>query len=282
MSLSDSMFDRESSVHNLPDEAPKRDAPEPQERLSELPETNEEVAKPDVDKQAASAKGEVDDEDSDIEPSELEGYKKALKAARGDKRKMRKAWQEADRKLAEFEGRMAAMSQMQQHQGKPQEPVGPQHPDFYADPEAHLTAMERSLMASIEDRDFRSRANMSEELISEKHEDYDQAKRAFISVASQPGNQWMWNQVTSSALPAKIVYREGKKLLGGGPDEEIKKLRQEIEQLKSGRSGSVESDDGDEAPVRSIPKSIAGARGSGASAKESWAGPRTAKEIFGR
>ena len=116
-----SILSDEPSLHTLPEGPEGEPSSEPgteteaeQGATPEPAEAKKADAKP--KQEAKPAVGDDDDESDKLEPRDLEGFKKALAAARGDKRKERKKWQEAERKLAEFEGRHRALEQMQQRQ----------------------------------------------------------------------------------------------------------------------------------------------------------------------
>lgn len=279
----DSILHDEPSVHTLPD-GPESDSL-PEEHVAEVKaDKGETPAK--VEAKASTKPepetgdgGDPEDADSDPIDQSVEGLKKAISAVRGDKRKMRKKWQETQRRVDQLEGQLAAFQQMgARREPEPKAEPAAKGPDFYASPEEYISAKEKALQAHVEHRDFQTRANISEALLSEQHEDYEAAKAAFVKAAQSA--PWLWQQVTADVLPARVVYREGKKLLGGGVSEVEAKLQAEIAELKAKMAGG-EAEQAAKAPSRPIPKSNASARGTGAGAKKAWSGPRSLNEIIG-
>ena len=288
----DSILADEPSVHTLPDGPQSDSAPEPVEPRAEP----RRVEKTEPDKVKASAKPatetvEDDDEGEENDPVDqsLEGLKKALTAVRGDKRTMRKKWREAERKaedtarrIAQLEGQLTAYQQIGARPAQSNEPAKPQLPDFYGNPEEHLSAREKVLREEMKKaiRDevgFEIRANISEALLTEQNSDYEDAKRAFMLAAQSDSN--LWQKVAADPMPARVVYREGKKLLGNHVSEREAQLQAELDELKAKMAGgSVETS---RPSVKPIPKSIASARGTGNGVPQAWNGPRSMKDILG-
>lgn len=284
----DSILSDEPSVHTLPD-GPEGDpssetASEPEAQPTEADEAPEAESKASAKPKVETAKGdEHDDEDPDPSDFSAPGLRKALTAERKLKKDERKKRQEYERKLAQLEGQIQALTQ---HGARPQSapPKPSEDPEsaFYGNPVAFVEARLAKAAEEAEAKEFRKRADRSERRMLREHDDYNEAKAAFQSAAQKA--PWLWQQVTADEdlEPAEVVYREGKRLLGGGNggsgnaayEERIKALEAEIAEARSGAGGA-------KTPVKPIPKSIAAARGSGASAKPARSGTRSMEEILG-
>ena len=281
----DSILADEPSLHTLPD-GPKSDS-SPRETAEPKSEpVKSERTEPTKIEARTATETVVDDDDEGEEPNvdqSLEGLKKALTAVRGDKRTMRKKWREAEkraedtaRRIAQLEGQITAYSSMGPRQDERKaEPV--KGPDFYGSPEEYIAHQQKALREQFREEQFRRDATRSERRFRRDHQDYEEAKAAFVRAAQ--GNPQVWQAVIDDPDPAEVVYSEGKKILRGGVSESESQLRAELAELKAKvASGSVETS---RAPARPIPKSIAGARGTGNGVPQAWSGPRSMKEILG-
>lgn len=318
----DSILSDEPSIHTLPDgnASEKRAEPssepvaEPVE-TSEASETPAEKVEAQGQKPATVTVADDDDDDKDdpVDQS-LEGLRKALTAVRGDKRKARKQWREAEkraeeaaksaaetaRRLAALEGQLAVYQQMGARPQAPAEvPKPEQLPDFFGDPDAHLTAREKRIRDEIREaresmkaETFKRDADRSERRLRREYQDYDEAKTAFMRAVLDERGQIrdprLWSLVTDDPEPAEVVYTEGKKLLRGGKPESEAKMEAEIAELKaqlasqSGRSVASVEQPRSAAQPKPVPKpSIASARGTGNGVPKAYAGPRSTREIFG-
>jgi DNA segregation ATPase FtsK/SpoIIIE-like protein len=239
-------------------------------------------------KPAVTAKASVadDEEEGDPDPADASttGLRKALTAVRGDKRKARAQWREAEaraaeaeRKMALLEGQIAAFNQIHP------KPVAPQQqpaqadelPDFFLKPEEYISQREKRIRDELKQVEFKVRADIDEAHVSEQHDDYNQAKAAFIAATQQ--QPWLWQAMMQQTRPARYVYQEGKKMLGGGASESEAKLKAELEQLRA----EVSQLKSKPAPLSPPKPSTASARGNGSSASGTWSGPRSLEEILG-
>lgn len=299
----DSILSDEPSVHTLPDSA---ESESPSEKVAEpAPEPASEGEKPkpavEVKASAKPVTAKVTDDDEDDEADDpaveqnLEGLKRSLAASRGDKRKLKKQWREAEkrvedtaRQIAELKGQLTAFQQMGQRQVEPKVEE-PKLPDFFGAPEEHLTQREKilreqfladqkSLREQVREEQFKRDATRSERRMSKEHEDYNEAKAAFM--AAVPNDPRLWSMVLEDPEPAEVVYAEGKRLLRGGKSEREAELEAKLAELEAKASGSV-TETAKPVARPPIPKSIAGARGTGNSIKQAWSGPRSSKEIYG-
>jgi hypothetical protein len=273
---------------------PQGDAATPAETEAEPTpsETLEVEAKPESSA-AKPTETAGDDGDQEPVPDDLTGLKKALSAARGDRRKVRKQWQEAELRLAKLEGHFQALHQMGARQQPEQvrQPEVPKIPDFFAAPEDHLTHREQVLRAQLKaeleteasrlrDEQFRRDAVRSEKRMRKEAQDYDEARTAVLR--AHGSNSQFWSQLLNEPDPAEVVYEEGKRILRGGISEREAKLQAEIEELRAKMAvgGGSASQSVQSAPRQPIPKSIAGARGVGAGTQRAWSGPRSLDEIL--
>jgi hypothetical protein len=235
----------------------------------EAAETASETPAESPEAPAEPAETVADGEDGD--PEDVSGYRRALAAAREDKRRARTERQEARQELAKLQGRLQEIEKSRQ---APKEDAVEPFDNFIGNPTGFIGEQVGAMSREFDAKLFKKTADMSEHYARRDHEDYDEAKAKFNEVASQPGNEWMWNPVVNAALPAEVVYQEGRKLLGGDPDASEKDARiTELEaELAAARDGKP--------PAKPIPpKSNATARGSGPKPK-TWAGPRSMDDIL--
>ena len=285
----DSILADEPSIHTLPD-GPQSDSAS--ERAEEPRSETSKGETPKVVEAKASAKPVADratddDADDEAEPDvdqSLEGLKKALTAVRGDKRTMRKKWREAERKaeetarrIAQLEGQLTAYSQIGARQSEQPKAEPPKGPDFYGSPEEYIAHREKALRESFRDEQFRRDATRSEKRLRREREDYEEAKAAVLNAhgAASP----FWSRLIDDPDPADVLYEEGKKLLRGGVSEREAQLQAELDELKAKQASGVVATP--KPPARPIPKSIAGARGTGNGVPKQWDGPRSMKDILG-
>jgi hypothetical protein len=231
-------------------------------------------------KPKAEAKSD-DGEDEGPDPTDVAGYKKALAAARGDKRKYRKQWQEADRKFAEIEGRAKAQAEMlaalqqqkQQPEKKPEEKPDPFN-RLIEEPEGFVNSM-------VEPKLMKHWLSASEYQARKQYEDYSEAEAAFFKAANQMPS--LLAEIERAPWAAgDYVYNTGKQILTHGQQQsEVEQYKARIAELEAAQSGSSTNAASVTTPAaKPIPKTIAASRGNGASAKQSWAGPRSLDEIL--
>lgn len=294
-----------SSVHNLP-EGPASDSPAETAGSVEV-ETQPAAVTPKVEEAPAGAKpgavtaqADEDDPADKVEPVDLSGYKTALAAVRGDKRKLKKQWRDVEGKLSDAEKRIAVMegqiraysqmgAQRQPEKETPRQDPQPEKVDFYGNPEGFIAQREAALRAEhkaaleeIRSERLKERMNDSEEDMREKHEDYEVAKAAFAKAAEK--EPWLWQKVGASRRPAKVVYEEGRKLLGGDQstlEAENAKLKAELDALRANPAAASQPKAAPQRPI-TPPQSNASARGTGNGVKATWQGPRPAESIYGR
>lgn len=127
------------------------------------------------------------------------------------------------RKRQELEKQYRELQQRMQQQ-PPQEQV---RPDWFTDPETAAGHMQREVQRQI----FESRVELSEAILSEKHQDYAQMRDVFAEAAAQ--NPYLAQQLVQHPNPAKFAYETGKKIalqrdIGDNPDAYRQKIEAEI------------------------------------------------------
>ena len=154
----DSILSNDIKAQPLPD-GPESDSSSPSKTDASGvdKQAKAEAEKPKVEPQAKPGKTpETDGDETEDEhvPDDLDGIKRALAAARGDKRKARKKWQETEQQLAELRGKLAVYQQGQRpmpgqpqpQQATPEGPKGPTDDEFYAaGPVGFITQREQEL-----------------------------------------------------------------------------------------------------------------------------------------
>ena len=201
-----------------------------------------------------------------------------LRKAVEDERRKR---QELERKVAEFEARLAQPKQ---------EPPPP--PDWDIDPR---TAAER-LQFEIQEQLYRTRVEMASELMRERHADFDEI--VGIAVEKAQANPMLHRQIVTSPNPAKMAYEIGRKMkflneIGDDPESYRSRLEAEI-LAKHGiqpaaDGGTLQATDAPPAPKPAakalpapVPKSLARDVSQQPRANNGqWTGPKPLNEIFG-
>jgi hypothetical protein len=281
------------TAQELYDETPKSDATttEPKREVSEPvveqaavePKPSETPAETKPTQPVAAAVEKTDD-DSEQEhvPGDLEGLKKALAAARGDKRKARKQWQETERKLAELEGKISVYQQGAQP--KADEPPKPAVPDLddltLFDPKALKSFIEyqvKSGVSTVEAKQFaRGRA-----LAKDRHPDFDEFEAEFIKAVEK--NPTLGDNADNSPDPAEYAYKMGKQLREMQGINSIDDLREKIRAEERAKIQAELTQAQPAAPqvsgILQIPKSLASIRGTGVGVKPEWR-PHTAEQLY--
>lgn len=165
----------------------------------------------------------------------------------------RRKRQDYEKKLAEFEAKLAKLDKPQ---APPQPPPQMQPPpDPWTDPEGAL-AYERQQRAM---ELYETRVILSEEMMSQKP-DYNEAKAVFIEAAN--ADPTLAQKLVRHAMPAKFVYEEGKRLaalreIGPDPAAYRESLRQQLMEELRAEMGAQPSQQ-PMAPKAPAPKSLAG------------------------
>ena len=269
----------------------QRDVAEVETEQAKDAEPKSEPAK---EPKAAEQKAEEQDAEDAIVPDDLAGLKRALAAARGDKRKARKAWRDTELQLSELKGRLeAAQHSPVVHQEPAQKPAPKEPPKapvldedaFYSQgPTAVQTyldarlASERDAWAKqTEQQRFLDR---SEARAEAKHQDY----KAKLELFQQSASPQVIQQMLADEDPAEFVYEWASAYDVIKDTPSIEALRAKIRQEVLAEQSAGQAAEQPAAVARPKPqpqRSIAGARGTGAHVKAQWAGPRPMTEILG-
>jgi hypothetical protein len=275
----DSILADEPSVHSLPDsdegEASRTEGSDTGASRDEG-ETPEPRQAKDAPSPAATA-GDDDDSEDGTAPTDLEGFKKALAAARGDKRKARKKWQETEQRYAEIVGEVKALrAQMQRPQTQAPPAAEEKKPGFWeSEPEQFIDGRLQTFEQRQQERFIETERRVMRRTVP----DYPEAEQAFIKAAQS--NPDLVERFRRAPDPVGYAYETGKQLMaidkyGATTLDELKeKVRAEVmAEMNADRSEQRT------ATAKPIPKSIASARGSGAGVKPAWSGPRSIDDIL--
>lgn len=134
----------------------------------------------------------------------------------------REALQDERRKRQEVEKRLREIESRMQQAQQPQE-----QPNWYADPEQAA----RHMHMAIERSNFETKVALSEAILMERHQDYEQMRDLFADAAQQQPH--LAAQLIKSPNPAKFAYETGKKIalereIGDNPDSYRQKIEAEI------------------------------------------------------
>lgn len=275
----------------------KSDAPAAEPREAAPAEDRQALAKEeksapkDEPKKAPESPQAKEDEAEETEhvPDDFDGLKKALAAARGDKRKARKAYREIENQMAELQGQIKALRSVQpQPKDPPREESKPAAKPIDLDEDAFYTQGPAAVKAYVAAQLEAERAALAQQSqrqmflqscefrAAAKHPDYWQKVEKF----KQSAPPYVLQQVMSDSDPAEAAYEwitTSEALSGVGSIEELRaKHYAEFQAEQAAKQAAVEP----KAPPPQPQQSIASARGTGAHAKQAWTGPRPLGEIF--
>lgn len=183
-----------------------------------------------------------------VENPETAAYKKAMR----DEREKRQA----------LERELQALR-------TPKEPV---------DPWTDLPGAFKSHQEQLDERLFVERCNLTEQLVREKHADFDDVREVFIEAAQ--GNPALWQQLRQESNPARFVYREGLRIkelkeVGGDFAAYRTKLKTDIE---ASVRAEYEAKYGKPTPV--VPTSLNSDTSPVVPAEPAYAGPPPLKSLL--
>lgn len=282
----------------LADEPTVHDMPESEDSASTFVDNGSEREGTKEPQSTAPETGaDESDDTSDPDPVDLTaaGLRKALSAARRDKREERKRSREYQRQLDQLSGHVSALRQPQAHVPQQQPAKRPEDDDeaFYAKGPAWTREVADARVRQAEEKfaAFEHRARIekiedAEEAIVERHEDGRKRIDSFAQrMAANPALRAEFVAVCEGRHqqyrnPAKFAYEYDRAAEQaneiGDPESYKAKLRAEWEAEQTGRGGRSEPS---RAPTKT-PKSIASARGIGVAARREWSGPRDLKDIL--
>lgn len=185
----------------------------------------------------------------------------------------RKKRQEYERQVAEYQGKLSVYEQqLAQRAAQPQAEAPDQSADFYADP---LKFTEQRIAAAV----GQQRLELSQELMRATKPDYDEMEAVFLEAAK--GNPALAQQLRQSPNPARFAYDFAKNYAQvkdlGSLDAYADKIRTEARaafeaEIKAKEAASM---------AAGASKSVAGARGSGASTEGGSFTPTPLKAMVG-
>jgi hypothetical protein len=259
--------------------APEMDASEAKAKTTE---TNAAASAKPAPTSQAKPPDHDDEEDEGNVPDNLDGLKRALAASRGDKRKMRRQWQETKEALAKLEGRMAAM---QQPAPKPAEPAKPEtNPGdkFYGNPVEYIDSVEKRVLEATQ-------ARIRQYSIAQAraaHDDFDQVVGEFVrEIQGTPLEQQLIAQEAQHPDPARYVYETARQYSQIRGVKSVDDLRSKIEAEVRAKVEAEYAQRNSQSPAaatqKPIPQSLAGVRANGASKPQAWSGPRSLEDILG-
>ena len=287
MRSTEEVFDSESMKSApLPDDA---ESDSPSSTSEQAPAAKGETPAPAEAKTAPkTAETAGDDEDEGSLPADLEGYKKALAAARGDKRKARAKWQEAEQKLARFEGQLTAMQNMQRQQPAPAEQPKQDAKGLWDhdDPSKYIEEKIQERQQELREQFTKQLIDVERRAMRRAHTDYADAEKAFVEAAQASPQLAAAIRSMPPADAVEFAYKEGKSLLlrqkygASSIDDLAAKIRAEVTAELQGQT-ATETTPTTAAKAPIPPKSNASARGVGVGTTQQWSGPRSTQEIFG-
>ena len=264
----------------LPDEAETTsEKPEVEVKPESKPEAKDASEKP-------APKPEHDGDEDEHVPDDLAGLKKALAAARGDKRKARRQWQETERAMAELRGQLSVLRQPQQpsQEHKPKSQPAKLGDQLYTPEtmEAYLEARENKLREEFNAREHRRREK-SVARARAAHEDFQAAWDAAVEMTRN--NPALEAQLLDEDDLGEAAYQYGKNYLRFSKYKSAEEFEAEIEakiraeyEAKQGQSQPLPAPI--PAPKNPIPRSLASVRGTGVGVQPEWTGPRPMSAIL--
>lgn len=180
---------------------------------------------------------------------------------RAEAEKARKLAEEAERKAKGLEQAIAAARQKVREQPQP---------SFNEDPAAYVERVQQDMQAQIR----MVRIESAQTAARARHADYDEMEGVFASLAES--NPYLVAQLQQQPDPAEFAYKTAKfhkemQAVGGSVDD----LKKQIEaQVRAEMSAQFQS------KAQSLPKTLAGATGTGRSSASVYAGPVSLDDIY--
>lgn len=183
---------------------------------------------------------------------------------RAEAEKAKRAAEEAERKAKGLEQAVAAARARVREQS--------QQPAFNEDPIAYAERVRTEVLQEV----AAQRIEFSQRAAREKYEDYGEKEQAFIQLAQEM--PLLVEQLRTAPDPAEFAYRTAEfhlalKEAGGS----VEALRKQIEaQALAQRAEQFQ------AKAQAIPKTLAGATGTGRKSANTFAGPASLDDIYSR
>lgn len=161
----------------------------------------------------------------------------------------RRKRQELERKLQEYEARLK----------QPQPPQQEAKPDWFANPEEAAAYMRQE----IERQNFETRIVLSEQIMAERHSDYEQMRDVFAEAAAKA--PMLAQQLVQAPNPAKFAYDMGRKIhmqreIGDDPEAYKAKLEADFRKkygIPDEPNGQPSAPVQQRTPSAPVPKSLA-------------------------
>lgn len=166
----------------------------------------------------------------------------------------RRKWQQSEKEkqdyakqLADYQQRMVARQPEAQQQFQP--------PDPFVDPEGYSAYRD----ALHEEQLYRTRVDVSTEVMKEKHADYDEVVDVFVSAAK--AEPVLWQRLRQHPFPARFAYEQGKRMkfiaeVGDDPTSYEQKI---IEKFLASQGQAPAGQQVAPRPTAPLPKSLASA-----------------------
>lgn len=178
---------------------------------------------------------------------------------RAEAEKARKAAEEAERKAKGIERALAEARAKVREQ-----------PSFEGNPAEYVENIRREMAQQVQ----LVRIESMQAAARARHADYDEKEAVFASLAEQ--NPYLAAQLAQSSDPAEFAYKTAAfhmemQSAGGSLDELKKRIRAEVEADKSQQF---------QAKAQSLPKTLAGAQGTGRTSANVFTGPTSLDDIY--
>ncbi len=213
----------------------------------------------------------------------------ALKAER-EKR------QALERRIAEYEARLAAPPPAAQAPATPQTPKAEQ--DFWADPEGYVRAQREEFARQLEDQSRAARMDLTREMIKATAPDYDDAEQALydhvqearasrdpVKIAQADAIAAAIRNAPNPAAVALQLGRQAKQLRDAGGDPQAmyeRAVQAEVEKRMAAMQPAASASPDPVAPAPRLPGSLASVRAAAPRAPAPYQGSKPLKAIFGR
>lgn len=156
--------------------------------------------------------------------SQLSERERAFLASVQDERSRR---QEAEKRFNDLEQQIQTLQQSQTQNEQDLEP----EPDPYLDTENYLKTQLEKFQERFQTQNFETRVDISQEMMRQIHQDYDEVESVFVQAANQ--NPALAAQMMQHPNPAKFAYETGKSLkfqqeIGSDPEAYKNNLRDKL------------------------------------------------------